>query len=127
MQLVGDFLSGKATRSIGGVKPSYAPGIKLCDLHLCLPDYVTLTMKEALMDFDRKIKGFASRDAVLTGVETRTSAPIRIVRNENMESETVKNFYPIGEGAGYAGGIMSAAVDGMKLAEKIIQAFKPVK
>ncbi len=126
VQLVGDFLSGEATRAIGGVKPSYAPGIKLCDLHMCLPDYVTLTMKEALMDFDRKIKGFASRDAVLTGVETRTSAPIRIVRNESMESETVKNFYPIGEGAGYAGGIMSAAVDGIKVAEKIIQTFKPL-
>lgn len=126
VQLVGDFLSGKATQALGEVKPSYTPGIKLCDLHLCLPDYVTLTMKDALGDFDRKIKGFASRDAVLTGVETRTSAPIRIVRTEDMESETVRNFYPIGEGAGYAGGIMSAAVDGMKVAEKIIQTFKPL-
>lgn len=127
VQLVGDFLSGKTTRTVGGVKPSYSPGIKLCDLHMCLPEYVTLTMKEALRDFDRKIKGFASGDAVLTGVETRTSAPIRIVRKENMESETMSNFYPIGEGAGYAGGIMSAAVDGIKAAEKIIQTFKPVK
>lgn len=127
VQLVGDFLQGKASQAIGGVKPSYAPGIKLCDLHLCLPDYVTLTMKEALRDFDRKIKGFANRDAILTGVETRTSAPIRIVRTENMESETVKNFYPIGEGAGYAGGIMSAAVDGIKAAERIIQTYKPIK
>ncbi len=126
VQLVGDFLQGKASQMLGGVRPSYAPGTKLCDLHLCLPDYVTLTMKEALRDFDRKIKGFASGDAILTGVETRTSAPIRIVRNENMESETVRNFYPIGEGSGYAGGIMSAAVDGMKAAERIIQAFKPV-
>lgn len=127
VQLVGDFLTGKASSTIGGVRPSYAPGIKLCDLHACLPDYVTLTMKEALRDFDRKIKGFAAGDAVLTGVETRTSAPIRIVRKENMESETVGNFYPIGEGAGYAGGIMSAAVDGMKMAERIIQAFRPIK
>jgi uncharacterized FAD-dependent dehydrogenase len=83
-------------------------------------------MKEALRDFDRKIKGFACDDAVLTGVETRTSAPIRMIRKENMESETIGNFYPIGEGAGYAGGIMSAAVDGMKAAEKIIQTFKPI-
>lgn len=126
VQLAGDFLQGKASRAIGGVRPSYAPGVKLCDLHMCLPDYVTLTMKEALGDFDRKIKGFACRDAVLTGVETRTSAPIRIVRKENMESETVRNLYPIGEGAGYAGGIMSAAVDGIKAAEKIIQNFKPI-
>lgn len=125
VQLVGDFLLGKATRAVGGVKPSYAPGIKLSDLHMCLPDYVTLTIKEALRDFDKKIKGFASRDAVLTGVETRTSAPIRIVRKENMESETVKNFYPIGEGAGYAGGIMSSAVDGIKAAERIIENYKP--
>lgn len=125
VQLVGDFLSGKATCAIGGVKPSYTPGIKLSDLHMCLPDYVTLTIKEALCDFDRKIKGFASRDAVLTGVETRTSAPVRIVRKENMESETVKNFYPIGEGAGYAGGIMSSAVDGIKAAESIIETYKP--
>jgi uncharacterized FAD-dependent dehydrogenase len=83
-------------------------------------------MKEALIDFDRKIKGFASKDAVLTGVETRTSAPVRLVRKENMESETVKNLYPIGEGAGYAGGIMSAAVDGIKAAERIIQTYKPI-
>jgi uncharacterized protein len=126
VQLVGDFLQGKASQVLGRVRPSYEPGIKLCDLHLCLPDYVTQTMKEALGDFDRKIKGFASRDAILTGVETRTSAPIRIIRKENMESETVKNFYPIGEGAGYAGGIMSAAVDGMKAAERIIQTYKPL-
>lgn len=126
VQLVGDFLLGKSSQAIGGVRPSYAPGIKLCDLHMCLPDYVTLTMKEALRDFDRKIKGFASRDAVLTGVETRTSAPIRIVRTENMESETVRNFYPIGEGAGYAGGIMSASVDGMKAAERIMEIFEPI-
>jgi len=125
VQLVGDFLLGKATWAVGGVKPSYTPGIKLSDLHLCLPDYVTLTIKEALCDFDRKLKGFASRDAVLTGVETRTSAPIRMVRKENMESETVKNFYPIGEGAGYAGGIMSSAVDGIKVAEMLIETYKP--
>ncbi len=126
VQLVGDFMLGKPSKAIGGVRPSYEPGVRLSDLHMCLPEYVTLTMKEALKDFDRKIKGFASRDALLTGVETRTSAPIRIVRKENFESETLDNFYPIGEGAGYAGGIMSAAVDGMKAAEKIISTFKPL-
>lgn len=127
VQLVNDFLQGKVSQVVGGVKPSYSPGIKLCDLHMCLPEYVTLSMKEALMDFDRKIKGFASGDAVLTGVETRTSAPIRMVRKENMESESIGNFYPVGEGAGYAGGIMSAAVDGMKAAERIMEAYKPIK
>ncbi|MEA4848370.1 MAG: hypothetical protein VB106_14160 [Clostridiaceae bacterium] len=126
VQLVGDFLKGRISQAIGGVRPSYEPGIKLCDLRGCLPEYVTLSMKEALGDFDRKIKGFASSDAVLTGVETRTSAPIRMVRKENMESESVGNFYPIGEGAGYAGGIISAAVDGIKAAERIIQTFKPI-
>ncbi len=125
VQLVGDFLMGKSSGALGGVKPSYSPGVKPGDLHLCLPAYITTTMKEALKDFDRKIKGFASGDAVLTGVETRTSAPIRITRKENLESENISNFYPIGEGAGYAGGIMSAALDGMKAAERIIQEFSP--
>ena len=127
VQLAEDFLKGKASLAIGSVKPSYEPGVKLCDLHMCLPEYVTLSMKEALRDFDRKIKGFACSDAVMTGVETRTSAPVRIVRKENMESESVENLYPVGEGAGYAGGIVSAAVDGIKAAERIIQTFKPIK
>jgi uncharacterized protein len=126
VQLVGDFLSGKASSKLGGVKPSYTPGVKLTDLHLCLPDYVTSTIKEALKVFDNKIRGFARRDALMTGVETRTSAPIRIVRKENMESENIENFYPIGEGAGYAGGIISAAVDGIKTAERIIGRYKPI-
>ncbi|MGE5630257.1 MAG: FAD-dependent protein [Caulobacteraceae bacterium] len=126
VQLVGDFFEGRVSRGPGSVKPSYAPGIKMCDLNLCLPDYVTSTMKEAIKSFDRKIKGFGSKDAVLTGVETRTSAPVRIVRNENMECENVQNLYPIGEGAGYAGGIVSAAVDGIKAAEKIMQRYKPL-
>lgn len=127
VQLTEDFLKGKVSKALGKVKPSYEPGARLCDLHMCLPEYVTLSMKEALKDFDRKIKGFASSDAVLTGVETRTSAPVRIVRKKNMESESVENFYPIGEGAGYAGGIVSAAVDGIKAAEEIIQTYKPIK
>jgi uncharacterized FAD-dependent dehydrogenase len=127
VQLVGDFLSGAASCKLGEIKPSYMPGVRLTDMHLCLPDYVTTTLKEALKDFNRKVKGFAREDALLTGVETRTSAPIRIVRKENMESENIEQLYPIGEGAGYAGGIISAAVDGIKAAEKIIGRYKPVK
>ncbi|MDF2531619.1 MAG: dependent oxidoreductase [Clostridia bacterium] len=127
VQQVGDFLAGKPSCRYGAIKPSYTPGVRLTDMHLCLPDYVTTTLKEAIKNFDRKIKGFARKDALLTGVETRTSAPIRIVRKENMESENIDNLYPIGEGAGYAGGIISAAVDGIKAAEKIIGRFEPIK
>lgn len=126
VQQVGDFLAGKPSCRYGAIKPSYTPGVRLTDMHLCLPDYVTTTLKEAIINFDRKIKGFARKDALLTGVETRTSAPIRIVRKENMESENIDNLYPIGEGAGYAGGIISAAVDGIKAAEKIIGRYKPL-
>ena len=125
-QQVGDFLEGKPSCRFGAIKPSYTPGVRLTDMHLCLPDYVTTTLKEAIKNFDRKIKGFARKDALLTGVETRTSAPIRIVRKENMESENIDNLYPIGEGAGYAGGIISASVDGIKAAEKIIGRYKPI-
>jgi uncharacterized FAD-dependent dehydrogenase len=127
VQLVGDFLSGTASSKLGEIKPSYMPGVRLTDLHLCLPEYVTTTLKEALKDFNRKVKGFAREDALMTGVETRTSAPIRIVRKENMESENIENLYPIGEGAGYAGGIISAAVDGIKAAEKVMGRYKPVE
>lgn len=126
VQLAGDFLKGINSSAIGGVKPSYRPGTVLRNMNDCLPDYVTVTMREAIADFDRKLKGFASRDAVLTGVETRTSAPLRIVRKEDMESENTTNLYPAGEGAGYAGGIISAAVDGIKVAERIMQKFKPL-
>jgi uncharacterized FAD-dependent dehydrogenase len=126
VQLVGDFFAGSRGRNFGSVKPSYMPGVTMCDLNLCLPDYVTLTMKEAIRDFGRKIKGFGSADVLMTGIETRTSAPVRIVRKETMECENVDNLYPVGEGAGYAGGIMSAAVDGMKAAEKIMEKFSPI-
>ncbi|MFZ5353858.1 MAG: NAD(P)/FAD-dependent oxidoreductase [Bacillota bacterium] len=126
VQLVGDFLKGSKSKTYKAVMPSYMPGTIPADLRVCLPEYVTDTLSEALVNFDRKIKGFASTDALMTGVETRTSAPIRIVRKENMESENISNLYPVGEGAGYAGGIMSAAVDGIKIAEKIIQEFAPV-
>lgn len=124
LQLVGDFLNDRVSTKIGSVKPSYEPGYTFADLRRCLPEFVTDTMKEALIGFDRKIKGFAMDDAVLTGVETRSSAPIRIVRDENtLESTNTKNLYPCGEGAGYAGGIVTAAVDGIKCAEKIISKY----
>jgi uncharacterized FAD-dependent dehydrogenase len=110
--------------SLGSVEPSYKPGIEFVDLRECLPEFVTSTMKEALKSLDNKLSGFAMHDAVLTGVETRSSAPIRIVRDEDtLESANTKNLYPCGEGAGYAGGIVTAAVDGIKCAEKIIMKY----
>lgn len=126
MQLVGDLLKNTSSKGAGNIKPSYLPGVKAGNLNECLPTYVVRTIQESFTDFDRKIKGFASKDALLIGVETRTSAPLRIIRKENMESQNIKNLYPIGEGAGYAGGIVSAAVDGIKAAEKIMEIFKPV-
>ena len=124
VQLVGDFLNDKVSTSIGNVDPSYKPGYTFVDLRECLPQFVTDTMKEALQKLDNKLNGFAMHDAVLTGVETRSSAPIRIVRDEDtLQSINVSNLYPCGEGAGYAGGIVTAAVDGIKCAEKIIQRY----
>lgn len=117
-QRVGDFLKGKVSESTGEIEPSYLPGVKMTDLRLCLPDYVTDTLKEALLFFDRKIKGFADEDAIMTGVETRSSSPIRIQRDESLQSN-IRGIYPLGEGAGYAGGIISAAVDGIRVAEEI--------
>lgn len=128
VQLVGDFLQDKVTTELGEVEPSYKPGYKFADLRKCLPDFVCETMKEALLKLDKKLKGFAMEDAVLTGVETRSSAPIRIVRDEQtLESVSLENLYPCGEGAGYAGGIVTAAVDGIKCAEKIIQKYDSLK
>lgn len=124
-QLVGDFLGDMASQSIGDVKPSYEPGIKLTNMKDCLPSYVIESMKEGIMNMDNKLKGFGMDDAIITGVETRSSSPIRIVRDgKTLESTEVKGFYPCGEGAGYAGGIVSAAVDGIKVAEKIIEKYK---
>ncbi|WP_419725760.1 NAD(P)/FAD-dependent oxidoreductase [Terrisporobacter petrolearius] len=127
MQLVGDFLNDKITTDIGKVEPSYKPGVTGTDLRECLPQFVTSTMKEALVSLDKKLNGFAMHDAVLTGVETRSSAPVRIVRDEEtLQSVSTKNLYPCGEGAGYAGGIVTAAVDGIKCAEKIIGNYCPI-
>ncbi len=118
-QLVGDFIAGKATTELGSVEPSYKPGIKLVNLAEALPDFVVEAMQEALPEFDKKIKGFAMNDAVLTGIETRTSSPLRITRGADFQSLNVKGLYPAGEGAGYAGGILSAGVDGIRVAEAV--------
>ncbi len=99
--------------------PSYTPGVHWCDLSTALPDYAIVAIREALPAFDRQINGFAMDDAVLTGVETRTSSPIRIKRSENYQSLNTAGLYPAGEGAGYAGGILSAAIDGIKVAEAL--------
>ena len=125
-QLVGDFLDGKPSTSLGKVNPSYTPGIKPTDLKNCLPTYVVEAFKEALVELDKRLKGFGMKDAIMTGVETRSSSPIRIVRDENLESN-IHGIYPSGEGAGYAGGIVSAAVDGIKIAEAIAEKFAPSK
>lgn len=118
-QLVGDFLSGKASTELGAVQPSYKPGVHLCDLAPSLPDYAIEAIREALPFFDKQIRGFAMHDAVLTGVETRTSSPVRITRKDDFQSMNTAGLYPAGEGAGYAGGIMSAAIDGIKVAEAV--------
>ncbi|MPW26209.1 hypothetical protein GC105_10450 [Alkalibaculum sp. M08DMB] len=117
VQLVGDFLKGKVSTHTSSIKPSYKPGTTPTDLAQVLPEYVSSSIRNALPYFDKKIKGFADYETVLTGVETRTSSPMRIVRNkETKESINVKGLFPVGEGAGYAGGIMSAAIDGIKCA-----------
>lgn len=118
-QKVGDFLAGKPSTELGSVQPSYTPGIHLTDLSACLPGYVVEALREALPAFDRQIHGFAMADALMTGVETRTSSPVRITRDERFESLNTRGLFPGGEGAGYAGGILSAAVDGIRLAEAV--------
>jgi uncharacterized FAD-dependent dehydrogenase len=118
-QLVGDFLAQQPSTTLGSVKPSYRPGVHLCDLSSSLPDYAIAAIREALPAFDKQIKGFAMHDAVLTGVETRTSSPIRIKRNTEYQSLNTAGLYPAGEGAGYAGGILSAGIDGIKVAEAV--------
>ena len=122
-QLVGDFLAGRPSTQLGTVEPSYKPGVHLTDLATALPDYAIDAMREALPAFGRQIKGFDMADAVLTGVETRTSSPLRITRGDDFQSLNVKGLYPAGEGAGYAGGILSAGVDGIKVAEAVALAI----
>ena len=124
-QRVGDFIQSQRSKDLGSVEPSYKPGVRATDLAQpglgSLPDYALAAIREALPAFDRQIKGFAMPDAVLTGVETRTSSPLRITRGKDRQSLNVRGLYPAGEGAGYAGGIMSAGVDGIEVAEALAQ------
>ena len=122
-QLIGDFMVGKTSADLGDVKPSYTPGVKLTDLSTVLPAYAIAAIREAIPAFDRQIKGFAKADGLLTGVETRTSSPICIKRGADHQSVNVKGLYPAGEGAGYAGGILSAGIDGIKVAEALALAM----
>ncbi len=118
-QLLGDFLAGRASTQLGGVEPSYKPGVKLVDLGSALPSYAIDAIRQALPAFGRKLKGFDMPDAVLTGVETRTSSPLKMPRGEDFQSSNTRGLYPAGEGASYAGGILSAGVDGIKVAEAL--------
>lgn len=120
VQRVEDFLNSRKSKNIGSVKPTYSPGITPCNLDDCLPKCITDSMREGIVLMDRKLKGFSYPDAILTAVESRSSSPVRIMRDDSMQSVSVQGLYPCGEGAGYAGGIISAAVDGVKCAEKII-------
>ena len=116
---MGDFLAGRASTSLGSVVPSYQPGVTPADLADCLPDYVTAAIREALPAFERQLPGFAMADAVMTGVETRTSSPLRIARDASLQSLNTSGLFPAGEGAGFAGGILSAGVDGIRVAEAV--------
>ncbi|BDU57431.1 hypothetical protein LMORI2_04130 [Limnohabitans sp. MORI2] len=119
-QLVGDFVANRASTALGSVEPSYKPGVKMVSLNSALPDYAITAMREALPVFGRKIKGYDMHDAVMTGVETRTSSPLRIARDDDtLQSPNLHGLYPAGEGAGYAGGILSAGVDGIKVGEAV--------
>ena len=119
-QLVGDFLAGRASRQTAQIEPTYRPGVTMCDLHEVLPTKITKTLEQAIAELDGSLKGFALPEGVMTAPETRSSSPIRILRNESLQSDQLRGLYPCGEGAGYAGGIMSAAVDGMLCAEAIL-------
>ena len=127
VQLVGDFMKDRVSTKLGKVIPSYTAGYVFKELRDCLPNYVVEALKEGIQNFDKKIKGYGDDDAVLTGIETRTSAPVRIHRNATLESVNVEGLYPTGEGAGFAGGIISAAVDGIKVAEHIINKYDKPK
>ncbi|MBH0066234.1 NAD(P)/FAD-dependent oxidoreductase [Psychrobacter sp. SZ93C1] len=122
-QTIGDFLKGKPDSELGDVKPSYTPGITLTDLSKALPDFAVDAIREAIPAFNKKIKGFSSDDGLLTGVETRTSSPISIKRNKEFQSINTKGLFPAGEGAGYAGGILSAGIDGIKVAEAVAKSI----
>jgi uncharacterized FAD-dependent dehydrogenase len=116
-------LQARASKDFGAVQPSYKPGVSLGDLSQVLPAFAVQAMREALPVFGRKIKGYDMQDAVLTGVETRTSSPLKMTRGENFQSLNTLGLYPAGEGASYAGGILSAGVDGIKVAEALAQSI----
>ena len=121
-QRVEDFINNNPTYEFGRIKPTYMPGVTGANLNEILPEFVSETMKEAIVELDKKLHGFADKDAVLTGVETRSSSPVQITRDkENLNSTNVQGLYPCGEGAGYAGGIMTAAIDGLKCAIKVLE------
>lgn len=119
-QLVGDFLHSRPSSAGGDVKPTYPRGVTWGDISRCLPSYVTETLRAAIPEMGRKLRGFDRPDAVLTGVETRSSSPVRVTRGDNLQSVGVRGLWPVGEGAGYAGGIMSAAADGLRVAEAVV-------
>lgn len=123
VQRLEDFINSRNSGKLGIVKPSYTGKVRVTDINMCLPSFITNPMKESISYFDNKLKGFGMKDALLTGVETRTSSPVRIPRGETLEAEGVGGLYPAGEGAGYAGGIVSAAVDGIRIAEQIIRTY----
>ncbi len=122
-QRVGDFIAGRPSTELGSVVPSYRPGVKPTDLSTCLPDYAVAAIREALPAFERQIRGFSMDDAVLTGIEARTSSPLRIPRGPDCQSVNTAGLFPAGEGAGYAGGILSAGVDGIKVAEAVARSL----
>ena len=115
---MGDFLQKRPSKAGGAIRPTYRPGVTWTDVGLCLPDYVADTLRGALPVLDRKVHGFACPEAVLTGIETRSSSPLRILRDDTFQA-SVRGIFPCGEGCGYAGGIMSAAVDGIRVAEAV--------
>lgn len=125
VQRLADFMESRTSTAFGSVRPSYTGNVAVADLNSCLPGFITTPMKEAVTYFDRRLKGFAMGDALLTGVETRTSSPVRMTRGDTLEAEGIGGLYPAGEGAGYAGGIVSAAVDGIRVAEQIIRTYAP--
>jgi uncharacterized FAD-dependent dehydrogenase len=122
-QRVGDFLQGRPSTAAGSVQPTYRPGVTWCDLHQVLPEKITAALAQAIPALERNLKGFSDPDAVLTAPETRSSSPVRIIRDESRQG-SLGGLYPSGEGAGYAGGIMSAAIDGMMSAEAVIRALE---
>lgn len=123
VQLAEDFINDKITKKLGDIEPTYNPGYVFSDLSKCLPSFVTTSLREGLIEFNKKIKNFSKDGAILTGIETRTSSPLKIARNEKLQSITLEGLYPSGEGAGFAGGIISAAVDGIKSAESIMKEY----